>query len=228
MGQLFNANKSRKDNLKAGDQLDIGRKKAEGRVGALTDVWVLEQSADPGFSLQLLVVYKTITPQHISARRHPEASTTKKMKEVWRKPDEFGSTRLTLSGSWRLSSRSSVRSPGTNRCTSVKEPEGHARPRCTFNPSFRREGSKERGRIDRRVQQKHDTKLPCGDVRDCLYLFSDVIDRIIVDAAAQMSQQCHNVFILSAAQKRKRGAKAQRHRSAFLLFLFGKTFLRTC
>ena len=36
---------------------------------ALTDVGVLEQSADAGFSLQLLMVYKTVTPgsyNHVS------------------------------------------------------------------------------------------------------------------------------------------------------------------
>lgn len=61
----------------ASHQLEIRCKSSEETVGDLTDVWVLEQSADPGFSLQLLVVYKTIKPQHISALdkhgRRPDA-----------------------------------------------------------------------------------------------------------------------------------------------------------
>lgn len=55
--------------------------------------------------------------------------------------------------------------------------------------------------------EEDEKKLSCGDVCDCLDLFCDVIDRVTVDAAEQMSQQCHNVFILSTAQKRNRGAK---------------------
>lgn len=78
----------------------------------------------------------------------------------------------------------------------MKPPEGHARPRCTFNPSFQREENEERGKTEEeKLGGKDHTKLSCGDVRDGLYLFWDVIDRTVVEAAVLISQQCHNVFI---------------------------------
>lgn len=62
---------------RASHQLKIRRKNPEETVWDLTDVGVLEQSADPGLSLQLLVVYKTNKPQQISGldkpKRQPDA-----------------------------------------------------------------------------------------------------------------------------------------------------------
>lgn len=49
--------------------------------------------------------------------------------------------------------------------------------------------------MDEESWEEGHTKLSRGDVREGLYLFCDVIDRIVVEAAVQISQQCHNVFI---------------------------------
>lgn len=135
-------------------------------LSVLTDVGVLEQSADPGFSLQLLMVWRTVklwfyhhTPTHTVKSKHSRPIHAERTMCSYLQVRKWCEASYSffiyffqvnkMSSGWFFSPQGYWQwAPRYKRLSFVhlwEEPEGCTRPRCPFSPSFQIDTTREEG-----------------------------------------------------------------------------------